>query len=156
MNRPPASSVVVSVVLAALMGFVVVWFEQPVLPPPAQNRPVVTEPPPPAPSEAASCDEVEGQMRVVVEQSRACSIDADCAIFDYGYPIECLMSVARSSIPVLRREFERYHESCEYRVYYDCPTGDMQRLAVCRNSRCEVDIVSADSLREETMNLLRQ
>jgi hypothetical protein len=93
-------------------------------------------------------------MRQTVNKARQCVIDADCTLFDYGYPIECMTSVAKSEITALRLEYRKYEQSCAYRVYYDCPSGDTQREAVCRNNRCEVELMTIDILKDETLEYL--
>lgn len=102
----------------------------------------------------ASCEQVEQEMRALVDESRECNSDADCVVFDYGYPIECLTSVAKNHISALRTNFQRYHDSCEFRVYYDCPTGEADRQPVCRDNRCEVELITIDSLRDNTLDYL--
>ena len=103
---------------------------------------------------AASCEQAEAAMLRKVDESRYCVIDDDCTLFDYGYPIQCLTSITKNEITALRREYENYHESCQYRVYYDCPSGDAERVAVCRNNRCEVELVMPDILQDETLKHL--
>lgn len=102
----------------------------------------------------ASCEQAEATMLAKVEESRFCVTDSDCTLFDYGYPIQCLTSVARSEITSLRLEYQNYHDSCAYRVYYDCPSGEAEREAVCRDNRCEVELVTIDALKDETLEYL--
>ena len=101
-----------------------------------------------------ACEVVEDRLRSTVAESRACVSDRDCAVFDYGYPIDCMTSVARAEISTLRQEFSEYHASCEYRVYFDCPTGAAQRHAVCREQQCTIDLVTIDSLQDDTLDHL--
>jgi hypothetical protein len=89
-----------------------------------------------------------------VQEAQYCTTDDDCTLFDYGYPIQCLTSVAKSENTSLRLEYRNYEQSCAYRVYYDCPSGDMERQAVCNDNRCEVDLVSIDPLKDETLQHL--
>lgn len=103
---------------------------------------------------ALRCQDSERHMQALVEDSRYCETNEDCTIFDYGYPIQCLMSVAKSEITNLRLEFREYEENCEFRVYYDCPSEPMEREAVCRNNRCEVELQTLDRLRNETLDYL--
>ena len=105
-------------------------------------------------SAADNCQQAERELVRAVDGARFCRSDDDCTTFDYGYPIQCLTSVAKSEITVLRLEYRRYEASCDFRVYYDCPTGDMDRAPVCRNNQCEVALVGIDELREETMDYL--
>ena len=65
-----------------------------------------------------------------------------------------MTSVAKSEITALRLEYRNYERSCLYRVYYDCPTGHMERQAVCRNNRCTVELQSNEILEEATLDYL--
>jgi hypothetical protein len=101
-----------------------------------------------------SCEQAEAGMVAMVDEARYCTTDDDCTLFDYGYPIQCLTSVNRAQITALRQEYRRYEASCSYRVYYDCPSGEMQREAVCRNNRCAVDLVTDELLKDQTLRHL--
>jgi hypothetical protein len=65
-----------------------------------------------------------------------------------------MTSVAKAEITSLRLAYRVYERSCAYRVYYDCPSGSMDRQAVCRNNRCAVDLVSNEPLKDETLRHL--
>jgi len=99
-----------------------------------------------------SCREAEDSIRQIVDASQYCNVDDDCTIFDYGYPIQCLTSVAKSEITTLRKEYDKYQQSCEYRVYYDCPSEPLRRQAVCRRNHCVVVLQTIDLLRDATLN----
>ena len=105
-------------------------------------------------TDAAGCAEAEVTIAARVDAARYCVSDDDCTLFDYGYPIQCLTSVAKTQITGLRREYRRYAASCAYRVYYDCPTGDMHREPVCRSNRCTVELATDDVLQDETLRYL--
>lgn len=105
-------------------------------------------------SAAENCERSENELRRSVERARVCEFDDDCTLFDFGYPIQCLTSVAKSAITALRLDYRRYGTNCDFRVYYDCPTGDMEREAVCRNNRCEVELTTLDGLTEQTLDHL--
>lgn len=102
-----------------------------------QPRPAQQEP---AEAPPMSCEETENRLTEVVEGSRSCVADEECTLFDYGYPIDCMTAVAKDRIPRLREEYRKYDESCEYRVFFDCPTEPFVRLPVCRNNRCVVEL----------------
>lgn len=104
--------------------------------------------------DATGCEQAEDALRAQVDAAQHCSIDDDCTLFDYGYPIQCLTSVAKADITVLRLEYRNYQQSCAFRVYYDCPTGHMERQAVCRNNLCTVELKSNDFLEEKTLDYL--
>jgi hypothetical protein len=162
MNRLPLTTTIISVVVAVSLWLLATWLESdsPWLEPdPASvggiaevqvrsDTPVEVNP------DAADCDQAEGALRARVDAAQTCSSDDDCTLFDYGYPIECLTSVAKSDITALRLEYRKYEQSCAYRVYYDCPTGDMERQAVCRSNRCTVELKSTKMLEEKTLDYL--
>lgn len=102
----------------------------------------------------ASCEQAEETIRQQVSSAQYCTSNDDCTLFDYGYPIQCLTSVSKSEITTLRLEYRNYEQSCAYRVYYDCPSGPAEREAVCRENRCEVDLVTIDLLKDETLQYL--
>ncbi|MBT8086161.1 MAG: hypothetical protein HKN35_09355 [Woeseia sp.] len=103
---------------------------------------------------ALRCEDSEQRIQALVDDSRYCEIDDDCTIFDFGYPIQCLTSVSKTAITELRMEFANYERDCPFRVYYDCPAEPLEREAVCRNQRCEVDLHTLDQLRDLTLQHL--
>ena len=154
--------IIISVGLAVALWLVATWFEDdsrwlPEEPPgsvdlalqvPREDTPLRVN------TDALSCQQVESSLINKVEESRYCSTDDDCTLFDYGYPIQCMTSVAKTEITALRREYRDYEQGCAYRVYYDCPSGPMERQAVCRNNRCAVDLVDNDPLKDATLRHL--
>jgi hypothetical protein len=162
MNRLPYATTFVSVSIAIALWLVATWLESdsPWLSPGPESgsgfagtqvRPdtVVQVSP-----DAVACDQAEDALRARIDAAQYCSTDDDCTLFDYGYPIQCLTSVAKSDITALRLEYRNYEKSCAYRVYYDCPTGSMERQAVCENNRCAVELQSTEILEEETLDYL--
>ena len=155
-------TVLISVVLAVLLWFAATLFEEdarwlPEVPEqafettmasPRQDTPVRLN------TDELSCESAEANMVEMVSSAQYCATDDDCTLFDYGYPIQCMTSVAKSEISMLRLEYRRYEASCAYRVYYDCPTGPMEREAVCRNNRCEVELVTDEVLQDQTLRHL--
>jgi hypothetical protein len=103
---------------------------------------------------ALSCEQTENSLRDQVGSARHCTTDSDCTLFDFGYPIDCMTSVAKSEISALRLEYRDYAESCDFRVYFDCPAEPMQRRAVCQDNRCAVSLKTNDALEEETLEYL--
>ncbi len=103
---------------------------------------------------ALSCEEAENALRDRVETARCCTSDSDCTLFDFGYPMDCMTSVAKSEITGLRLEYRRYEQSCDFRVYFDCPAEPMGRRAVCQENRCSVSLQTIDILEEETLEYL--
>lgn len=132
---------------------------EPPVPPDAETTPQMhtgTRPDSPVRDELAQrdCQAAERQLLERLEVSQSCSVDADCTIFDYGYPIQCLTSVAQSEVSALRLEYRNYEENCSFRVYYDCPSEPLERQAVCRNNRCTVELRTLDLLKERTFEHL--
>lgn len=157
-----SSTTAVSLVIAIVLFSVASWLDS--------GRPA-PEPPPPektptmqtavrADSELRdelalrSCRDAESTLMSRLEASQSCAVDSDCTIFDYGYPIQCLTSVAQSEVSALRLEYRNYEQSCDHRVYYDCPSEPMERKAVCRNNRCAVELQTLDFLKDETLRHL--
>lgn len=101
-----------------------------------------------------SCQQTETSLRDLVDTARFCTTDSDCTLFDFGYPIDCMTSVAKAEITALRHEYRKYQQSCDYRVYYDCPSEPMRRRAVCRQNRCAVSLETVDTLKEQTLEYL--
>lgn len=162
MNRLSLATAVVSIIVAVALWLVATWLEGDtrwLLPvSPAAPGPSQVEVRPDSEIEvsvqAADCDQAEATLREKLDGAQYCATDEDCTLFDYGYPIECLTSVAKNEISALRAEYSRYEQSCRYRVYYDCPTGRLQRHAVCRSNRCAVELRSNEGLEEETLDYL--
>ena len=158
-KTPPYQTALISVVVAVVLWFVATWFDDDsrwlpreaatqidaTIERPRQDTPLRVD------TDVPSCSQEEENLQVKVDGARYCSIDDDCTLFDYGYPIQCLTSVAKSEITALRLEYRRYEESCAYRVYYDCPSGEMEREAVCRDNQCTVELISNDPLQDATL-----
>ena len=115
---------------------------------PAVDTPVRTN------EQTESCLQTEDNLRTSVEVARLCTSNSDCTLFDYGYPIQCMTSVSKSKITALRLAYRNYEQQCAYRVYYDCPTGDMDRTPVCENNLCTVKLSGNEVLTEETLDYL--
>ena len=162
MNRLPYATALISISLATVLWLIATRFEdesrwlpveqgmQPdlTMAQPRADTPVRTN------ETAANCEQVEDALRKKVASAQHCSTDDDCTVADYGYPIQCLTSVAKSEISALRLEYGNYEKNCAFRVYYDCPSGAAERRAVCRNNRCEVDLVTTDLLQDKTLEYL--
>ena len=168
MPRLAPSWLLLSVGLALVLWFLATFIEsrlQPPMPVPPQ-APVDTGPEPgPSPADesrdavginAMSCQESEDRLKLTIEESRSCTVDDDCTLFDYGYPLDCMTSVAKDEIPRLREEYRRYGEACEHRVFYDCPTEPYVRLALCRNNRCIVELDKRSDLEDATLDQLNR
>ena len=155
-------TVLISVAVAVVLWLGATWLEDDSRWLPNQPEPValpdIAKPRPDTPlrlnSGPMSCQQAEEEMVRRVEEARYCTTDDDCTLFDYGYPIQCMTSVARSEITALRLQYRRYEESCEYRVYYDCPSGSLERQAVCRQNRCGVELADIDPLKDATLQHL--
>ena len=162
MNRLPFATALISVTVAVALWLIATMLEggAPWLAPTPEpgsgiaNGQVRPDTPVQASPDNAGCELAEDALRGKVDDAQYCSSDDECTLFDYGYPIQCLTSVAKNEITALRLEYRNYEKSCAYRVYYDCPTGRMERQAVCRSNRCAVELQSNDILEEETLDYL--
>ena len=162
MNRLPIATSLIALAVALGLWLVASWLEgdswSPDVAPPTPDAfagaGVRSDSSVRADAEGSACIAVEDTLRQRVAESQYCATDDDCTLFDYGYPIECLTSVAKSEITALRYAYREYEQSCLYRVYYDCPTGQMERQAVCRSNRCTVELQSTEILEEETLEYL--
>jgi hypothetical protein len=155
-------TILLSVVLAVVLWFGATWFEDdsrwlPDEPTEAVDLSLETarpDTPLRVNTDELSCQQVEADLVSSVDASQYCSTDDDCTLFDYGYPIQCMTSVSKAEITALRAAYRNYEESCAYRVYYDCPSGAMERQAVCRNNRCAVELLTLDPLKDATLQHL--
>jgi len=164
MNRLPIATALISVAVAVALWLIATWLEgdSPWLTPQPETRTgtgfanegVRQATPLQIEAGVAGCEQAEDAMRQQLGASQYCSNDDDCTLFDYGYPIQCMTAVAKSEITALRLEYRKYEQSCEYRVYYDCPTGRMERRAVCRSNQCTVELQSNEILEQETLEYL--
>jgi hypothetical protein len=153
---------VVSVVAAVILWMIATWFEDDARWLPAETSGQVDtqlqSPRPDTPVRTAtdvlSCEQSEALLNEDVAAAGYCSSDDDCTLFDYGYPIQCMTSVSKEQIAALRLAYRRYENSCSYRVYYDCPTGEMVRMPICRNNHCEVELTTSDPLQDATLQYL--
>ena len=162
MKRLPFATALISVSVAVALWLIATWLEgdSPWLVPVPEagagfaNSEVRPDTPVQVRPEHAGCEQAEDALRQKLDAAQYCSTNDDCTLFDYGYPIQCLTSVAITAVTMLRLEYRNYEQSCAYRVYYDCPTGSLERQAVCRGNRCTVDLQSNESLEEETLDYL--
>lgn len=152
----------VSVVLAVPLWLIATWFEDdsrwmPPEPPPKVDTELQSSrdyTPVRARTDILSCEQTEARLKARVEGARSCSTSADCTLFDFGYPIQCMTSVSKSAISALRLDYQNYEQSCTYRVYYDCPSGDMERTPVCKDNLCAVELTTIDPLQDATLQYL--
>ncbi|MEE3236811.1 MAG: hypothetical protein VX236_05810 [Pseudomonadota bacterium] len=162
MKSSSNQTVLLSIALAVLLWLAATWFEDDSrwLPKDtSQQTGLSLEMPRPdtplrANTNELSCQQVEAELMQDLAASQYCSTNEDCTLFDYGFPIQCMTSVSKQKITALRMAYQNYEQSCAYRVYYDCPSGNMERRAVCRSNRCEVELVTIDPLKDATLKHL--
>ncbi len=160
MSNLSGKTVPISILVAIVLWGLATWFEgersQPELPSVDAKRAFGNEVSPDTDLRTdgmiQSCMDAEANVLKLVEESQYCENNEECTIFDYGYPIQCLTSVATSAITSLRLEYRKYEQSCEYRVYYDCPAEPLQRRPVCRDNRCAVELHTLDLLKDATLD----
>lgn len=153
-------SIAIAVVLFALATFIEGESPPPELPPAEATPQFIRDVRPDSAvrdgGSAEACREAEDALKQTVETARACNVDEDCTILDYGYPLQCMTSIAQSSVSAYRLQYRQYEERCEFRVYYDCPSAPMTRVPVCRDNLCEVELTRHEALKELTMQHIGQ
>lgn len=153
-----------SIVIAVVLFALATWIEgdppEPSTPDPDRTPQMIREVRPETPLRgvvaAQSCRDAEAALMATVEASQACEVDEDCTILDYGYPIQCLTSIAQDAVSEVRLEYRNYEQACSHRVYYDCPSEPLVRVPVCRNNRCEVELSRNEILEQLTKEYLEQ
>ena len=155
-----AISLVIAVVLFAVASLI--EGERPAPePPPAEDTPQIIREVRPDTAvrddrDTQTCKAAETALMAKVEAAQACEVDDDCTILDYGYPIQCLTSIAQDQVTAVRLQYRSYEESCTYRVYYDCPSEPLKRVPICRNNRCEVELQTNDELKQLTLDYINR
>lgn len=101
------------------------------------------------------CAQVESEFVAKLEQSRACLVDADCALARLECPFECVTSVSTSILDDLRREEMAFQQACQ-RCESSCPQALTKWRAACVRQRCIVLDRSIEELQEETLELINK
>ena len=116
------------------------------------DRPVVVKPPVDIP-EIPDCTQLEDELAVRLDQSRACQVDADCSLTRLECPFQCVTSVSTSVLDELKREEMSFQEAC-HRCESTCPETLTKWRAACVRQRCMVLDRSIEELEEATMRFL--
>ena len=159
-----SSTTAVSMIIAVVLFALATWIEgdppEPIVPPPEVTPQMIREVRPDTVvrdlRDAENCAAAETALMSRVDAAQACQVDDDCTILDYGYPIQCLTSIAQDEVSAVRLQYRQYEEACTYRVYYDCPSEPLQRVPVCRNNRCEVELRTNDQLKQMTLDYINR
>ena len=159
-----SSTTAVSMIIAVVLFALATWIEgdppEPDIPPPEVTPQLIREVRPDTAvrdvQDAENCEAAESALMARVDAAQACQVDDDCTILDYGYPIQCLTSIAQDEVSAVRLQYRRYEEACTYRVYYDCPAEPLERVPVCRNNRCEVELRTNDQLKQMTLDYINR
>lgn len=99
------------------------------------------------------CMQAESQFSARLDESRSCTVDADCTLTNFGCPFECVASVGRSALTDLQREEIAFQQAC-HRCVSECPATLDKWRAACVRRRCIVLDRSVDELEEETLRLI--
>ncbi len=118
----------------------------------ADNVPSETTP---GATELPDCGRMEAEFSEKLEQSRSCTVDADCALATYGCPFGCTTSVNRSALGDLQRAEDAFQATCHHCTYL-CQVPLLEWRAACVRQRCIVMEQSVEDLEEETMELLNE
>lgn len=155
-----AISLVVAIVLFTIATLIEGERPAPEPPPPEMTPQMIRDVRPDSPvrddRDTQSCKTAEAALMARVDAAQACSVDEDCTLLDYGYPIQCLTSIAQDQVTAVRLQYRSYEESCTYRVYYDCPSEPLERVPVCRNNRCAVELKTNDQLKQMTLDYINR
>lgn len=110
------------------------------------DSPVVTQ-------EQPDCMRAESEFSAILDESRSCTIDADCTLANFGCPFECVASVGKSLLGELQREERLFQQAC-HRCVSVCPEVPGKWRAACVRQRCIALDRSIDELQEETLRLI--
>jgi len=141
----------VSVIVGVLLVAGTFWMlapdvgEDPMLHVQTEVKPQAQAPktsPPIEPSGDSSCDASRADVKRLIQASKSCVVDKDCALFSPGCPFGCSDAVRRSEIPQIKSAYRDYANKCGACVYM-CPQAASDRTAVCRKSVCVVEETSA-------------
>lgn len=97
------------------------------------------------PGPESDCDAHRADVRSLIQASKSCSVDKDCALFSPGCPFGCVDAVQVSQIPRIKTAYSDYARSCGACAYM-CPQPASERRAACEKSECVVREMSAQPL----------
>ena len=100
--------------------------------------------------EEQDCMQSEAEFAAKLDQSRSCTVDADCALARLQCPFECVTSVSTSALDDLKRDEMSYQQAC-HRCESECPETLTKWRAACVRQRCIVLDRSIEELQEETL-----
>ena len=103
--------------------------------------------------EQPDCVRVESQFSAKLDESRSCTVDADCTLTNFGCPFECVASVGKIALTDLQREEIAFQQACQ-RCVSECPAMLDKWRAACVRQRCIVLDRSIDELEEDTLRLI--
>ncbi len=101
------------------------------------------------------CDRMKAEFSAKLEQSRSCTVDADCALATFGCPFGCTTSVQMSVVDELKREERAFQDACHYCTYI-CQVPFLEWRPACVRQRCIVLEQSVDDLEQETLQFLNE
>lgn len=93
----------------------------------------------------SDCDAHRADVRSLIQASKSCSVDKDCALFSPGCPFGCVDAVRVSQISGIKAAYRDYARSCGACAYM-CPQPASERRAACEKSECVVREMSAQPL----------
>ncbi len=115
----------------------------------ALSQPVVDAP------EGPNCAQAESDFAAMVDGSRQCRVDADCALTQFQCPFECVTSVSATLVGELNQAEAAFQVSCN-RCESECPDNLSKWRAACVRQRCIVLDRSHDELEEATLEHLNR
>ena len=157
MKSPPpvqlAIAIIASLVFVAVIGFVDMgWPEFEI----AQQAPQHDLPDDNARPSANAADEEDpcqrdaARFHAELEQSRACTVDRDCTIDNFGCQLGCTTAISRDRMDELRAARDAFQADCHL-CLERCPDPVFEWRAACVRQRCILLDPSIEDLEEETL-----
>lgn len=98
------------------------------------------------------CDASLANTRSLIQASKSCAVDKDCALFSPGCPFGCVDAVRRSEISRIKSAYLDHSKMCGTCAYM-CPQPANKQQAVCEKSRCVVRDQTTKRLEQHTIDL---
>ena len=105
--------------------------------------------------EEPDCAQAESDFAAMLDDSRQCSVNADCTLAQFQCPFECVTSVSTKLVDELKQAEATFQASCN-RCESECPVSMSKWRAACVRQRCIVLDRSHDELEEATLEHLNR
>ena len=105
--------------------------------------------------EEPDCSQVESDFAAMLDESRQCSVDADCTLAQLQCPFECVTPVNTTLVDELKQAESEFQASCN-RCESECPGSLSRWRAACVRQRSILLDRSHDELEEATLEHLNR